>query len=323
MNSQQMRAVVNTVYGSPDVLTISQVTIPEPRASEIRVKVHATTVGRTDTCNLRAHPFFMRPASGLIHPKNPILGMDFSGTVDAIGKDVTAFSIGDRVFGLTPSIHGAHAEYVCIPHDCMVANMPPSKSFAQVVVGEGAWYANTYLQQFKPNVGDSILIYGASGAIGVAALQLAKIYGCDVTAVVSTRHLELMRSLGADTIIDYTTQKLSSLNQSFDFILDAVGKFTYAEGKIFLKDNGVFSSTDLGPFYQNLYLPFWTRLTKTKKMVMPMPRQDKHLMPFLSEHLESGDFKAVIDRKYSLPDIADAYRYVETARKQGIVVIEV
>jgi NADPH:quinone reductase-like Zn-dependent oxidoreductase len=320
--NKTMTAVVNEHYGSPDKLDVRQLAIPEPESNAIRVKVHATTVGRTDSCALRAHPFFMRPITGWLRPKNPVLGFDFSGTVDAVGERVEGFQSGDRVFGLTPTGNGAHAQYLCIPTTAMVAHMPPDKCFAEVLGGEGAFYADTYMTALDLKPGDSILIYGASGAIGTAAVQLAKIRDCEVTAVVSTAHVELLRSLGADRVIDYTQEDFTQLGEPFDVVLDAVGKTTYSRCKSLLKSNGVFSATDLGPFYQNLLLPLWFRLAGRRRVIMPMPKQNGLFMPQLAQWMAQGKFQVVIDRHYPLEQIADAYRYVEQQQKQGVVVID-
>ncbi len=172
-----MKAVVNEHYGSPDNLEIREIPTPEPQAGEILVRVHATTVGRTDSCALRAHPFFVRPVTGLLRPKRTVLGLDFAGTVEVVGKGVVKFEQGDRVFGLTPGGYGAHAEYVCLSADSVVTVMPPAKRFHEVVVCEGAWYANTYLKKFNLRPGHKLMIYGTSGAIGISAVQLSNIYG--------------------------------------------------------------------------------------------------------------------------------------------------
>lgn len=322
-NQLLMKASVNTRYGSPDVLTLTDVAKPAPNASEVLVRVHATTVGRTDTCALRAHPFFMRLVSGLRRPKQHILGLDFAGIVESIGPNVKTFAPGDRVFGLTPGGYGAHAEYLSIAEGDPVAIMPEGLDFEQVVVGEGAWYADTYLRRFGLEPGHKILIYGASGAIGTAAVQLAKFYGAEVTAVVGTRHVQLARSLGADHVINYQAEDFTKANERFDFILDAVGKTTFFKCKNLLKPLGVFSATDLGPWAQNIFLGIWFRMIGRNRVVFPMPKINKRVVEFLKSRLEAGDLGAVIDRTYPFEEIANAYRYVETAQKTGIVVIEV
>jgi NADPH:quinone reductase-like Zn-dependent oxidoreductase len=323
MHPTKMKAAVSHRYGSPDVLDIREISVPVPGAGEILVRVHATTVGRTDTCALRAHPFFVRPHTGLLRPKRNIPGFDFSGTVVATGSGATKFRQGDRVFGLTPGGYGAHAEYVCMPASAAVCSMPTGKRFQEVVVCEGAWYADTYLRAFNLKPGHNILIYGASGAIGTAAVQLAKFYGAEVTAVVAKPQLELARRLGADQVVDYTAEDFTAIGEVFDFVLDAVGKTSYFQCRRLLKPRGVFAATDLGRWWQNIFLSVWSSLWRTGRVMLPLPRNDRQFVEFLKTLIESGDFRAVIDRTYRLSDIADAYRYVETGKKVGIVVVEV
>jgi len=318
-----MKAVVNERYGSPDILEIREIPTPQPQAGEILVKVHATTVGRTDSCALRAHPFFMRPYTGLLRPKRTVLGLDFAGTVEVVGKGVTKFTQGDRVFGLTPGGYGAHAEYVCLSADGAVSAMPSGKQFHEVVVCEGAWYADTYLKKFNLKPGHKILIYGASGAIGTSAVQLSKFYGAEVTAVVSTPHVDLAGRLGADRVVDYTAEDFTQICESFDFVLDAVGKTSFFRCRPLLKPEGVFAATDLGPWWQNVILATWSSLTRTGRVVLPVPHSSQSFIEFLKTRIEADEFHAVIDREYLLRDIADAYRYVETEQKAGIVAIEV
>ncbi len=318
-----MKAAVNIRYGSPDVLTIRDLPAPEPKAGEILVKVHATTVSRTDSCALRAHPFFVRPYTGLLRPKRTVLGLDFAGTVELVGKGVTKFTRGARVFGLTPGGYGAHAEYVCLPESGAVSVMPYGSRFDEAVVCEGAWYADTYLMKFNLKPGHKILIYGASGAIGTSAVQLSKFYGADVTAVVSTPHLDLARRLGADRVVDYTVEDFTQIGESFDFVLDAVGKTSFFQCRPLLKPEGAFAATDLGPWWQNVILAMWSSLTGNGRVVFPTPHSSQSFVEFLKARIEAGEFHAVTDRKYLLCDIAAAYRYVETEQKTGIVVIEV
>ena len=318
-----MKAAVNVRYGSPDVLDIRELPVPKPQAGEVLVKVHATTVGRTDSCALRAHPFFVRPYTGLLRPRRKVLGLDFAGTVEAVGDGVTNFRQGNHVFGLTPGGYGAHAEYVCVPAEGAVSGMPAGKRFHEVVVCEGAWYANTFLKKFNLKPGHKILIYGASGAIGTAAVQLSKFYGAEVTAVVSTRHLDLATRLGADHVVDYTAEDFSKIGQSFDFVLDAVGKISYFQCRPLLEPNGVFAATDLGRWWQNIYLAIWSSLTGTGRVVFPTPRDARSLVEFLKVRIDKGEFRGVVDRAYSLRNIADAYRYVETGQKAGVVVVDI
>lgn len=318
-----MKAVVNLRYGSPKVLSIRDVPAPEPKAGEVLIKVHATTVGRTDSCALRAHPFFVRLGAGFLRPKRTVLGLDFAGTIEAVGTGVTKFAPGGRVFGLTPGGYGAHAEYLCIAQDGAISAMPPKARFDEVVVCEGAWYADTNLKKFNLKPGHKILIYGATGAIGTSAVQLAKIYGAEVTAVVSTPHIDLARQLGADHVVDYTAQDFTDIGETFDFVFDAVGKTSFFRCRRLLKPQGVFAATDLGPFWQNIFLALWSSLTGSGRVIFPMPKSSQDFVEFLSARIRAGEFHAVIDRKYPLQDIADAYQFVETQQKVGIVVIDV
>jgi NADPH:quinone reductase-like Zn-dependent oxidoreductase len=201
--------------------------------------------------------------------------------------------------------------------------MPLGVEFNEAVVCEGAWYADTYLKKFGIRAGHKILIYGASGAIGTAAVQLAKSYGANVTAVVATRHLELVKSLGADHVVDYTAEDFTNIGETFDFVLDAVGKTTFFRCRRLLRPDGVFSAADLGPWWQNIMLAAWSSITGSNRVVLPTPKSSKTFVEYLKCRMEAGEFRAVIDREYPFEAIADAYRYVETEQKTGIVVINV
>jgi NADPH:quinone reductase-like Zn-dependent oxidoreductase len=320
-----MRAAVNTRYGPPEVVQVLQVPAPEPRVGEVLIRVHASTVSRTDCGMRRPHPWFVRLVAGLLKPKLTILGIDFAGEVEAVGTGVTRFRPGDRVFGLSPDVYGAHAEYLCLPDSAPTAAMPKGMRFGEAVVCEGAWYADTYLQAFGLGPGHSILIYGASGAIGTAAVQLAKSRGATVTAVVATRHLDLVRRLGAERAVDYTAEDFTQIGETFDFVLDAVGKTTFFRCRRLLKARGVFAATDLGPWVQNPLLVIWFLITGSRRVIFPLPHSGRarDLVGFLKTRIEAGEFRAVIDREFAFEAIADAYRYVETAQKTGIVVVHV
>lgn len=317
-----MRAVVNTRYGSPDVLRIAEVRTPQPGAGDVLVRVRATAVTRSDIGVLRADPFLARLFMGLARPRITTLGMDFAGEVEAIGPGVTLFRPGDRVFGIS-NRYGAHAEYLRMPEKGTIATMPADLSFNEAVVCEGAWYADSVLQAFGLRPGHRILIYGASGAIGTAAVQLARFYGAEVTAVVGARHLDLVRSLGADHAIDYTARDFTRIGRTFDFVLDAVGKTTYFRCRRLLEPRGTFAATDLGPWWQNPLLAVWSSITRSHRVLFPLPKNPAGLVDFLKARIEAKEFRAVIDREYPLDAIADAYRYVETGKKVGIVVINV
>lgn len=320
-----MKAAVTARYGPPEVVEIREVPTPVPNAGEVLVKVHATTVSRTDCGMRRPHPGFVRLVAGLIRPKLTILGMDFAGEIEATGAGVTRFKPGDRVFGLSPERYGAHAEYLCLPAEGALAVMPAGMRFSDAVVCEGAWYADTNLQAFGLGPGRSILIYGASGAIGTAAVQLAKLRGAEVTAVVATRHLPLARSLGADRTVDYTAEDFTQIGQTFDVVFDAVGKTTYFKCRRLLKPGGVFAATDLGPWAQNPLLTIVSAITGRRRVIFPLPQSGKAraVVEYLKSRMETGEYRAVIDRAYTFEAIADAYRHVETEQKTGIVVVNV
>ena len=318
-----MKAAIITRYGSPDVIAVRDAPKPKPARDQLLIRVHATAVGRTDCGLLRGRPFFMRVFTGLFRPRRSIFGIEFAGEVEAVGRAITSFKPGDRVFGLCPSrSNGAQAEYVCVPLRT-VAAMPAGVPFDEAVVLEGAFYANTVLKRIGLKPGHTILIYGASGAIGTAMVQLAKVAGAAVTAVVATRHLALAKSLGADRVIDYTAEDFTRIAETFDFVVDAVGKTTYFRCRKLLKPDGIFAATDMGPGAQTLLLALWSAITRSNRIIIPVPGRIDGFVDFLKGLMEAARFRAVIDRRYPLAAIADAYRFVETEQKVGIVVIDV
>jgi len=319
-----MRAAVSPRYGTPDVIEIRDLPKPVPKAREALVAVHAAAVGRTDCGMLRPHPPVLgRLMVGLLRPPQ-ILGMDFAGVVEAVGDGVTKFKPGDRVFGMLRLRElGAHADYVCVAEDGYIATMPEGLPFEQAVVCEGAFYAQACLAKLNLKPGDRVLVYGASGAIGTAAVQLAKSAGARVTAVVDTRHVALARSLGAERVVDYTKEDFARIGETFDGLLDAVGKTTYLRCRRLLKPGAMFVGTDLGPYGQTLLLTIWKAATGRGRVTVPIPRNVPGFVDMLKARMEAGKFRAVIDRRYPLESIANAYRYVETGQKTGIVVINV
>jgi NADPH:quinone reductase-like Zn-dependent oxidoreductase len=322
-----MKAAVITRYGSPDVIKILDAPKPAPAADEVLIRVHATTVNRTDSGELRPRPRILgRLLFGLRRPRRTIFGMDFAGVVEAVGAEVRSFKPGDRVFGMCPSrSNGAQAEYVCIPEGAPIAIIPAKTHFDEAVVCEGAFYANSGLKKFHVGRGHKILIYGASGAIGSAAVQLAKAQGAEVTAVVATRHLELLKSLGADRVIDYTAEDFTRIGENFDFIFEAVGKTSFFRCRKLLTPGGTFMATDVGPWGHYLPLILWSSIAKNNRVLVPLPPRGSGpaFVEYLKALVQAGQFRAVIDRRYPLEAIADAYRYVETGQKAGIVVIDV
>jgi NADPH:quinone reductase-like Zn-dependent oxidoreductase len=307
------------------VIEVREVPAPAPGPDEVLVRVHAATVNRTD-CGELLHPTLIRLLTGARRSRRNILGMDFAGTVQAVGAAASLFRPGDRVFGMCGSRNdGAQAEYFRMPETGAIAHMPSNLRFDQAVVCEGAFYANAIIEHFALRPGHRILIYGASGAIGTAALQLARDRGAEITAVVAGRHLALARSLGADVAIDYTTEAFDQLGRSFDFVLDAVGKLGIRRWRQLVKPGGVFATTDLGPRAQ--YLPFllWSGITGSGRFVVPLAKRGsgKAFVTELRDKIEAGRFTPVIDRRYPLVAIADAYRYVQTGEKAGVVVIDI
>jgi NADPH:quinone reductase-like Zn-dependent oxidoreductase len=326
-----MRAAVHTSYGPPEVVRIAEVDKPTAKDNQVLVKVHATTVNRTD-CGFRAgKPFIVRLITGLIRPKVTVLGNEFAGEVEAVGAGVTSFKVGDRVFGYSGLQHGsrfgAHAEYLAMAEDGSLATMPANLTYEQAAPStEGAHYALTMIRAAKIQRGHDVLVYGATGAIGSAGVQLLKQLGAQVTAVCGTEHLELVRGLGADRVIDFTAEDFTRDEQRYDVVMDAVGKSSFFRCQRLLKPGGIYLSSDGGPLNQNLVLVLVSPLVGVvggKKVLFRVPRDDQEMVRYFKELLESGAFKPLIDRRYRLDQIVEAYTYVETGQKIGNVVISV
>lgn len=319
-----MRACVNTKYGLPEVVSVLETDKPLPKDNEILIKIYATTVNRTD-CGFRSAEYFIsRFFSGLLNPKNKILGNEFAGEIEAIGKDVTSFQTGDKVFGYNDRTFGAHAEYMTLAENGCFTFIPANVTFEEAApITEGAHYALCDIKAAKVKSGQSVLVNGATGAIGSAAVQLLKHFGTKVTAVCDTKNIELIQSLGADVVIDYTKQDFTTTNQTFDFVFDAVGKSSFAKCKKLLNKNGIYISTELGKNAANVFLALITPLLGGKKVLFPIPSITKDDVVFLKELIETGKYKPVIDRKYKLEQIVEAYKYVEKGQKTGNVIISV
>jgi NADPH:quinone reductase-like Zn-dependent oxidoreductase len=319
-----MKAAVHTSYGPPDVVRISEVEKPTPKDNELLVRVHATTVNRTD-CGIRAaKPFIVRLFTGLVRPRITVLGNEFAGDVEAVGGGVTSFEVGDRVFGFNGTSFGAHAEYMTMPEGGLVATMPTTLTYEEAAPGtEGSHYALSLIRRARIHKGQDVLVNGGTGAIGSAAVQLLKHLGANVTAVCRTEHLELVRGLGADRVIDYTAEDFTKDGQTYDVVVDAVGRSSFGRCRRLLKPRGIYLSTDLGPLSQNPILALVTPLFGGKRVMFPIPREDQGIVRHLKELIESGEFRPLIDRRYPLDQIVEAYRYVETGQKVGSVVITV
>jgi NADPH:quinone reductase-like Zn-dependent oxidoreductase len=317
-----MKAAVCTRYGPPEVVVISEVETPATEDSEVLVKVHATTVNRTDCSYRAAKPFFMRFLTGLTRPRSEVLGTEFAGVVEAVASGVTSFAVGDKVFGYNEGRFGAHAEYLSIPEDGSLATMPADVTYQQAAAStEGSHYALAHIKAAKIHSGQDVLVYGASGAIGSAAVQLLKSLGVNVTAVCGTDHVDLVRSLGADRVIDYTAEDFTKDNHRYDAVLDSVGKSSFSQCKRLLKPRGIYISSELGRLAQNPVLALIAPLHGGKKVKFPIPKHDQLMVQYFGKLIESGEFRPVIDRTYPLEQIVEAYRYVETGQKTGNVVI--
>jgi NADPH:quinone reductase-like Zn-dependent oxidoreductase len=320
-----VKAAVNTRYGPPDVVHVVEVPTPTPGVGEVLVRVHAATVNRTD-CGFRAaKPWIVRPFSGLTKPKATINGSEFAGVVEELGSRVTSFAVGDRVFGFSEERRGAHAEYLAIPEDGPIATIPGDLTFEEAAPStEGSHYALSIITKTKIRSGQRVLVNGATGAIGSAAVQLLKAQGVTVTATCPGEHVDLVRGLGADRVIDLTAEDFTRDLETYDVVLDAVGKSTFGRCRRLLKPRGIYASTDLGPFAQNPVLGIVTRLLGGRRAMLPLPpRYDQERVRYFRGLLESGALRPVIDRRYPLDRIVEAYRYVETGRKVGNVVISV
>jgi NADPH:quinone reductase-like Zn-dependent oxidoreductase len=324
-----MKAVVYDRYGPPEVLRIAQVPRPEPGVGEILIRVHAAAVTRADCATRNANrksglfiSIISRLISGLGRPRQPILGSEFAGTVEAVGPRAREFAVGDAVFGHTGFHFGAHAEYVCMSESARVALMPARLSFAEAAaITDGGLNAVWTYKVADLRRGQSILIYGASGAIGTAGVQLARVRGAQVTAVCNTRNIELVRSLGANSVIDYVREDFTRMGQRYDFIFDAVGKLSFRQCERLLKPGGRYLATD---GLQNLLLAAWTTRFGDKQVQFAIPpRHTKYDVQYLKELVEAGEFRPVVDRCYTMQQVVEASRYVETEQKVGNVIITV
>ena len=323
-----VKAIVCPEYGPPDVLQLKAVEKPIPKDNEVLIRIHAATVTSADCGFRRADPFFARFYNGFKRPKNPIPGSELAGEIEAVGKDVERFREGDRVYGLSPESFGGNAEYICLPEDGVLASKPANMTYEEAAaVPSGATTALPFLRD-KGNVqgGQRVLINGASGSVGTYAVQLAKYFGAEVTGVCSTTNLEMVESLGADEVIDYTNGDFTKTGRTYDVIFDTVGKSSFSRCKGSLTRGGVYLSTVLG--LPIVFQMLWTSKIGSKKaMWMPTGLRSSSEITqdllFLKELVEAGEIRPVIDRRYALEQTPEAHRYVEKGHKKGNVVIAV
>lgn len=311
-----MRAVVHDRYGPPEVLDLGEVDRPAPKDDEVLVRVHATTVTQTD-CHMRAgRPFLWRFMLGLRRPRRRVLGLEFAGVVEQVGPAVTEFAVGDRVFGLRNS---SHAEYVCVRESRLVVSMPAGMPFVDAAaVCDGMSQALGALKKGRVGPGTRLLVYGASGSLGTGAVQLAHHFGAHVTAVCSTRNVELVRSLGADEVVDYTQEDFTKNGQTYDVVLDAVGKYSFARSRGSLAQGGLYVATDR---LVNFPLTLLTKWVGDRKVVFSASGYGRDTLLLLKELLEAGKYRPVVDRTYALEQVVEATRYVESWQKTGNVVL--
>jgi len=318
-----MKAAVRSKYGLPGDLAIKELEIPTPKENEVQIKVYATTVNRSDCHVLSGKPFFMRFFTGLFKPRESIIGSDFTGQVHTIGSNVRSFKPGDRIMGFGGVFGcGSHAQYFTLPESKAIESMiimPEKLTYEEAAAClEGAFYSGYTMMQLKPKAGQKALVYGATGAIGSSSVQFLKSFGVYVTAVCGGENFALVRSLGADKLIDYKTQDFTKDNEQYDFIFDDVGKTSFLKCKQLLTKKGIYTFAN---GLENFFLALITPLFGGKKVIFLPPKNVRGTLSFIKELIEKGNFKPVIDRKYPLDKIAEAYVYVASGQKIGNVII--
>lgn len=315
-----MKAAVRSKYGPPEVISIQDVEKPTPADDDVLIRVYATTVNRTDCGILWGKPLLIRLFTGIPKPRPPVTGSDFAGEVEAVGKNVTAFKVGDRVMGLNGVRgSGSHAEYLTLADTRRIVTIPSNINFEQAAACmEGAFYAASCVNSLKPQAGQKALVYGATGAIGSAIVQILKYYGLYITAVCRGQHMELVRSLGANKVVDYTKEDFTNDIVKYDFVFDAVGKTSFAKCKQLLKPDGIYTASD---GFENLFLALSTKLFGKKRVLFTLPKNLHQNLVFIRDLVEQGHFKPLIDRKYPLEQIVEAFQYVASEQKVGNVIL--
>ncbi len=322
---KSMQAVVCYRYGPPSVLQHMTVARPTPKANEVLVRVVATTVNRTDCANLSAKPFIMRFVIGLLKPRKPIMGTEFSGVVVAAGDSVSRFKAGDRVFGFNDTTLSSYAEYLTLPDDKPIAMVPENMTLKCASASiEGAHYAYNCINKIKLKTGQRALLNGATGGIGSALLQMLKLHGVYVTAVGDSKNIDLLKSLNADRIIDYTKTDFCKVeHEPYDYIFDSVGKSSFGKSKHLLLPGGIYMSSELGDYAQNLFYPIFTKFFGNKKVIFPIPGSIVTSLNYIVSLIERNEFTPIIDREYPLKNIEEAFDYVSAGKKTGNVIINI
>ncbi len=319
-----MKAIVYKKYGPPQVAKLMEVAKPIPKKHEVLVRVYASTVNRTDSGFRSAEYFISRFWSGLLIPNYQILGCEFAGIIEETGQGVTLFKKGQKIFGFNDKTFGGHGEYLTIAETDALTTIPDGISFeVAAALTEGAHYALVNIRAAKVKKGQHVLVYGATGAIGSAAVQLLKHFGAIVTAVCNTKNVSLIKSLGANSVIDYQTQDFTTIDKKFEFIFDAVGKSSFGQCKPLLTKKGIYISTELGKHGENLFFALTTPLWGGKIVLFPIPSITKQDVIFLKKLVQKGEFMPVIDKQYILDQIVEAYKYVESGQKTGNVVLQI
>lgn len=318
-----MKAVLHEKYGPPEVLRLGEFPRPTPKGGEVLVRVHAATVNRTDCAILRAKPWIMRLVTGLFRPKRPIPGTDFAGVVEAVGEHTHALKVGDAVFGFDDVGLCSHAEYMIFSEDDAVAIKPADVSFTEAAASiEGAHYARNFINKVDLQAGDEVLVNGATGAIGSAMVQLVKAHDARVTAVCGTDHVERVRSLGADAVIDYQREDFTQSTGRYRFVFDAVGKSSFWKCRRLLDPKGTYISSEPGRMAQNVFLALLTPLFGGRRVAFPFPTDRRASVLLLKEYMEEGKFRPLMDRTHPMDEVVEAFRYVESGEKVGNVVLE-
>lgn len=319
-----MKSLNYTKYGGTEVLHFK--TVPQPTANddEIVVKVHYTTVNRTDCANVSAPYFIMRLILGIPKPKKQTTGTDFAGEIISVGKNISEYKKGDRIFGFNDQGACSHAEYIVLNNKSFFNKIPDNVSYQSAVAGiEGGHYAYNMVNKVRIEPHHKVLVNGATGAIGSACIQLLNTYKVDITAVCPGNYSNKIMNLGANKIIDYTKEDFTKLNDQYDFIFDAVGKSTFGKCKPILKPKGIYISSELGPYSQNLFYVLFTHLFCKKKVVFPFPNDIPRSLELISELSSTEKYLPLVERTYKFRDIIEAFKYVNSGKKIGSVLIEI